>query len=102
MKNKIHKSDEEWKAQLTPEQYQVTRQGGTEQAFTGEYDSHKGTGHYHCVCCGADLFNSTHKFASGTGWPSFWAPTQAEAIESETDHSYGMSRTEVKCTRQNN
>lgn len=97
MENKIHKSDEEWKAQLTPEQYQVTRQGGTERAFTGEHCNHKGTGHYHCVCCGADLFHSAQKFESGTGWPSFWAPTQAEAIESDTDHSYGMSRTEVKC-----
>lgn len=97
MKNKIHKSDDEWKAQLTPEQYHVTRQGGTERAFAGEFNHHKGPGHYHCVCCGSDLFSSTQKFDSGTGWPSFWAPTNAEAIETETDHRYGMARTEITC-----
>ncbi len=97
MEKKIKKTDEEWREQLTPEAYQVTRQGGTERAFTGRYHDHKGTGTYHCICCGKPLFSSDHKFDSGTGWPSFVMPMEEQALERETDHSYGMRRTEVKC-----
>ncbi|MCA9472939.1 MAG: peptide-methionine (R)-S-oxide reductase MsrB [Nitrospirales bacterium] len=97
MNEKIHKSDEEWKQSLTPEQYTVTRQRGTERAFTGQYYDHKGNGTYQCVCCGKPLFRSDHKFDSGTGWPSFSQPIQEEAIESEPDESHGMRRTEVTC-----
>ena len=98
MTDKVKKSDEEWKQQLTPEQYQVTRQAGTERAFSGKYNNHKGTGMYHCVCCGTTLFSSEHKFESGTGWPSFYTPVDNKALEKETDHSYGMMRTEIKCS----
>lgn len=94
---KIHKSDEEWKAQLTPEQYYITRQGGTEPAFTGRYYRHKDTGVYHCVNCGAPLFSSVQKFDSGTGWPSYWAPVAPEAVEMQDDYSLGMHRVEVNC-----
>ncbi len=97
MENKIRKTDEEWKEHLTPEQYEVTRQGGTERAFTGQYHTHKGTGTYHCVCCGTPLFNSDHKFDSGTGWPSFRTPMGETALEREPDDSYGMRRIEVRC-----
>ena len=97
MSQKVQKSDEEWKKHLTPEQHRVTRQGGTERAFSGEYVNHKGKGMYHCLCCGAELFNSDHKFDSGTGWPSFWTADKAEALETETDNSFGMRRVEVKC-----
>jgi peptide-methionine (R)-S-oxide reductase len=98
MNNKIHKSDEEWKQQLTPDQYQVTRQGGTERAFTGQYYDHKAKGTYHCICCGTPLFVSKDKFNSGTGWPSFTSPVNQEAIGRREDHSYGMIRTEVTCS----
>ena len=98
MNKKIHKSDEEWKQQLTPEQYQVTRQGGTEQAFTGKYCDHKAKGTYICICCGTPLFLSTDKFNSGTGWPSFTCPANQEAIGGNEDQSYGMIRTEVICS----
>ena len=98
MTDKVKKSDEEWKEQLTPEQYQVTRQGGTERAFTGKFYNHKGTGMYDCVCCGTTLFSSEHKFESGTGWPSFCAPVDDKALDKEADHSYGMMRTEIKCS----
>ena len=98
MNKKIHKSDEEWREQLTPEQYQVTRKGGTERAFTGEYFNHKSTGTYQCICCGTPLFRSTEKFNSGTGWPSFTCPVNQEAVESREDESYGMNRTEVTCS----
>ena len=98
MNKKIQKYDEEWKQQLTPEQYQVTRQGGTERAFTGEYCDHKAEGTYQCICCGTPLFRSTEKFTSGTGWPSFTSPVDQEAIESREDQSYGMVRTEVTCS----
>lgn len=97
MTQKIEKSDEEWKQQLTPDEYHVTRQGGTERAFSGKYNDHKGTGTYHCTCCGAPLFDSANKFESGTGWPSFWQPANGQALESESDHKYEMVRTEVKC-----
>ena len=99
MSEKIKKTDAEWQQQLTPEQYYVTRQKGTERAFTGKYNNAKGKGVYRCVCCGAALFSSETKFDSGTGWPSFWAPISEGSIETETDTSYGMIRTEAMCDR---
>jgi peptide-methionine (R)-S-oxide reductase len=94
---KIQKSEEEWQDQLTPEQYHVTRMKGTERAFTGEYWDHKGEGAYLCVCCGTPLFSSETKYDSGTGWPSFWEPVDANNIEAEEDRSFFMRRTEVLC-----
>jgi peptide-methionine (R)-S-oxide reductase len=92
-------TDEEWRERLTPEQYAVARLGGTERAFTGEYwDCHE-AGTYTCVCCGAPLFSSATKFDSGTGWPSFSEPMDAEAIDELPDHGHGMVRTEVRCDR---
>ncbi len=99
MSEKIRKTEAEWRQQLTPEQYYVTRQKGTEHAFTGKYNNAKGKGVYRCICCGADLFSSETKFDSGTGWPSFWSPISEESIEIETDTSYGMVRTEAMCDR---
>ena len=99
MSEKLIKNDEEWQKQLTPEQYQVTRQKGTERAFTGKYWKNHDPGMYRCVCCGTALFNSDHKFESGTGWPSFWQPAAEENVRSETDSTYGMKRTEVLCAR---
>jgi peptide-methionine (R)-S-oxide reductase len=96
---KIHKSEAEWKAQLSPEQYHVTRQKGTERAFTGKYNKHKGEGIYTCVCCGTPLFDSKTKFESGTGWPSYWAPIAKENVIEEADSSLGMRRVEVLCSR---
>jgi peptide-methionine (R)-S-oxide reductase len=96
---KVDKSNAEWRAQLTPQQYHVTREKGTETAFTGEYwDCHE-AGIYHCVCCGAPLFSSEHKFESGTGWPSFWRPLDEAPIAAEEDTRYFMRRTEVQCAR---
>src|SRR5574341_165962 len=97
MTNKISKSDAEWRRQLTSEQYHVTREKGTERAFTGAYWNNHEAGNYVCVCCGTELFSSDTKFDSGTGWPSFTAPVGAENVEEERDNSYGMIRTEVKC-----
>ncbi len=97
MDDKLRKSEEEWREQLTPEQYRITRQGGTERALSGEYYKHQGQGMYHCICCGAQLFNSDHKYESGTGWPSFWQPADTAALATQTDQSHGMTRTEVKC-----
>ena len=94
---KITKSDAEWKQQLTPEQYRVCRQKGTEQAFTGKYFDIKADGIYHCVCCGNPLFTSDSKFDSGTGWPSFWEPVSKDAVRFEEDNSLFMRRTEVLC-----
>src|SRR5918911_101964 len=96
---KIRKSDAEWRAQLTPEQYRVTRQHGTEPAFTGAYWDHHGEGTYRCVCCDAPLFTSDTKFDSGTGWPSFTEPAAREAVEAAEDNSFFMRRTEVHCAR---
>ncbi|MCP9835124.1 MULTISPECIES: peptide-methionine (R)-S-oxide reductase MsrB [unclassified Cyanobium] len=87
----------DWRAKLTPEQYRVAREGGTERAFTGAYWNNKATGMYHCVCCGSELFSSATKFDSGTGWPSFWAGVGAGAITTHTDRTHGMERTEIRC-----
>lgn len=96
---KVHKTDAEWRQQLTPEQYHVARQKGTEPAFTGRYWDHHEAGAYHCVCCGAKLFDADTKFESGTGWPSFSGPASAEAVRNETDTSHGMRRVEVLCAQ---
>lgn len=99
MADKINKNDKDWKKQLTPNQYYVTRQAGTEPPFTGElWDNHE-DGVYVCVCCGQPLFDSETKFDSGSGWPSFTSPVKEESVETETDVSHGMSRTEVRCSR---
>ena len=96
-RDQLPTNENEWKARLTPEQYEVTRKAGTERAFTGEYwDCHE-DGTYVCVCCGESLFSSEHKFESGTGWPSFFKPAVDGVIDEETDRSYGMVRTEVRC-----
>ena len=93
------KTDAEWRAQLTPEQYRVARQAGTERAFTGKYWNTKTPGVYNCAACGQPLFSSETKFDSGTGWPSFWKPIRAEAVATHSDEGYGMIRTEVKCAQ---
>jgi peptide-methionine (R)-S-oxide reductase len=97
--NKVIKSDEEWKKELSPEEFAVARQKGTERAFTGRYWNNHADGLYQCVCCGAPLFRSDEKFDSGTGWPSFWAPAVPENIATESDRSYFMERTEVLCSQ---
>ncbi len=97
MKHKILKTDEEWKQQLTPEQYRITRQKGTERPFSGEYYNSKEKGIYRCVCCGNELFSSETKYDSGTGWPSFWSPIREENVRDEPDDSLFMRRTEVLC-----
>jgi peptide-methionine (R)-S-oxide reductase len=98
MADKIKKTDPEWRKQLTPDQYYVTRQKGTEPPFMGEYVDTKDSGTYLCVCCGQPLFDSKTKFESGTGWPSFTAPAGTESVEEETDVSHGMRRVEIKCS----
>jgi peptide-methionine (R)-S-oxide reductase len=91
--------DAEWRQRLTSEQYRVTREKGTEPAFSGKYNDFKADGVFHCVCCGEALFDSAEKYDSGSGWPSFWAPKQDSAVETERDSSHGMARTEVHCRR---
>jgi peptide-methionine (R)-S-oxide reductase len=97
--DKVVKPDDEWRKQLTPEQYYVTREHGTERAFTGPYVSEKRPGTYACVCCGEPLFASDTKFNSGTGWPSFYKPLGSDAIEEQDDRSWFMRRTEVRCAK---
>ncbi|MCP5364958.1 MAG: peptide-methionine (R)-S-oxide reductase MsrB [Hyphomicrobiales bacterium] len=99
MTDKVEKSSDQWRAELTPEQYQVCREKGTERAFTGAYWNTKTPGTYLCACCGEALFSSQTKFDSGTGWPSFWQPVSQDSVGTESDNSYGMSRTEVHCSR---
>jgi len=96
---KIRKTEQEWKAELTPEQYYVARQKGTEPAFSGALYRNHDNGVYHCVACGAALFRSDEKFESGSGWPSFWLPVTPEAVETHEDTSHGMRRVEVTCAR---
>lgn len=98
MAEKIRKTDDEWRQQLTPEQFRVTRQKGTEPAFTGKYNSSKEPGVYRCICCGNVLFDSEAKFDSGTGWPSFYEPAAPDSVATETDRSLFMTRTEVMCS----
>ena len=97
MDAKTNKTDAEWRAQLTPEQYEVTRRAGTERPFTGEYWNCHDDGVYRCVCCGEPLFDAQTKFESGTGWPSFYEPADPENVEERADRSHGMVRTEVVC-----
>jgi peptide-methionine (R)-S-oxide reductase len=97
--SEIKKTDEEWRKQLTPEQYAVTRKKGTEPAFTGEHWDNHEPGTYKCVCCGTPLFESDTKYDSGTGWPSFWSPISADNVRVETDTAHGMRRVEVLCSK---
>ncbi len=97
MGDKVEKTEEEWRAQLTPEQFAVCRMKATERPFSGEYNNCKDEGIYQCVCCGTDLFNSSTKYESGSGWPSFWEPVQPGSVRLESDHSHGMIRIEVLC-----
>lgn len=99
MSNKLTRSDAEWRAQLSAEQYRVTRQAGTESPFSGEHVQRRDDGHYHCVCCGTHLFNSDTKFDAGCGWPSFWQEVAPESIVRLEDRSHGMLRVEVGCAR---
>ena len=99
MKDKIERSNAEWKEILTSDRYKVCREKGTERPFSGEYHDCKDPGVYVCACCGQDLFAADTKFESGTGWPSFYAPIEAENVEIETDNSFFMRRTEVMCSR---
>jgi len=99
MSEKVRKSDGEWRKQLTPNQYFVARQKGTEPPFTGEYENTETPGTYKCVCCGQPLFRSEAKFHSGCGWPSFTSPLEQKSVDEETDTSHGMVRTEVRCSR---
>lgn len=99
MSDKVKKTEEEWQKELTPEQYRVTREKGTERPFTGKYYDNKEKGKYICVCCGNELFSSDTKFESGTGWPSFWDPAKRENIKMDEDNSHGVTRTEVMCDK---
>jgi peptide-methionine (R)-S-oxide reductase len=99
MPEKMKLTDEEWRAKLEPEQYRVLREGGTERAFTGQYEKNKAAGEYACAACGQPLFESEDKFDSGSGWPSFTKPAEQGAVEEFRDMSHGMARTEVVCSR---
>jgi peptide-methionine (R)-S-oxide reductase len=99
MDAKVRKEEAAWKKQLTPNQYHVTRQKGTEPPFSGEFEDTETPGTYKCVCCGQPVFRSDTKYHSGSWWPSFYAPVNDDAVETETDVSHGMSRTEVRCSR---
>jgi peptide-methionine (R)-S-oxide reductase len=99
MTDKVRKSDAEWRAQLTPEQFEIARKGGTERAFSGRFHDSKEKGVYRCACCGVELFRSDTKFDSGTGWPSFSAPADPGNVRTQADGSHGMRRTEVLCDR---
>ncbi|MFW6163310.1 MAG: peptide-methionine (R)-S-oxide reductase MsrB [Planctomycetota bacterium] len=96
---KVVKTDEQWRKELTPEEYRVARQAGTERAFSGKYWDHKAEGIYRCAACGAELFRSAEKFDSGCGWPSFWLAAAEDAVTTHEDRSHGMVRTEVRCAR---
>ena len=96
-KEKIKKTDEQWKSKLTDEQYRITREAGTEPAFTGKYYNNKEHGIYHCICCNEPLFSSEEKYDSGSGWPSFWQPINDSQLEEVKDNAHGMSRVEVRC-----
>jgi peptide-methionine (R)-S-oxide reductase len=99
MSDKVIKTADEWRKQLTEEQFHVTREQGTEQAFTGETWNNHDKGVYQCICCGNDLYRSEHKYESGTGWPSFWQPIAAENVSERSDDGFFMRRTEVVCSR---
>ncbi len=99
MAEKIRKSEAEWRQELTPEQYHILREKGTERAFTGEYEHSKEKGVYRCAACGQELFSSDTKFESGSGWPSFYQPAGPDRVESHEDATYGMRRVEVVCSR---
>ena len=99
MTEKIKKSEAEWRAQLSPEQFHIARKKGTERAFTGKYHDNKGKGTYHCICCGEPLFASSTKFDSGTGWPSFWEPIDPTNVGEVEDRSFFMRRVEVICNK---
>jgi len=99
MKPPIEKTEAEWQAQLSPEEYRITRQQGTERAFTGKYWDSKDAGVYRCTCCGAELFDAGTKYDSGSGWPSFWKPMKPENVGEHDDTSHGMRRTEVHCNQ---
>lgn len=99
MKDKIERTEEEWRAILTPEQYRILREGGTERPFTGDLLDAKGSGEFRCAACGEALFDSEAKFDSGSGWPSFTEPMSDEAVDEQIDTSHGMTRTEIRCAR---
>ena len=99
MPSKLNLTDAEWREKLTPEQYHILREGGTERAFTGKYEKNKSAGEYKCAACGLPLFESEEKYDSGSGWPSFTAPATSDAVEMHEDSSLGMIRTEVVCAR---
>jgi peptide-methionine (R)-S-oxide reductase len=95
----MKKTDEQWKCELTPRQYHIARENGTEPAFSGEYYNHKEAGIYRCVCCGNELFRSQEKYDSGSGWPSYWTPASDDAVTTRSDTSHGMRRVEVRCAK---
>jgi peptide-methionine (R)-S-oxide reductase len=99
MSDKVELSDAQWRERLTPEQYRILREAGTERAFTGEYEKNKAQGEYRCAGCGQLLFTSDTKYDSGSGWPSYYEPVSDDAVEEHSDQSHGMVRTEVRCSR---